>query len=115
TVAYFFLAGMLLFNEYALGNLGRRRPSGSEAGGLSLAEQRLVTLARVWTAAALTIAIAYTAMFTPILPFSALGLMFMGVGVCAWSPPLNLLVLIAQARALAARQREGGTAAPARL
>lgn len=115
TVAYFFLAGMLLFNEYALGNFAPRRRADGVTGGLSLAEQRLVSLARVWSAAALTIAVAYTVMFLPILPISVMGLLFMGAGACAWSPLLNLLVLVAQSRALAARQREGGAAPPARL
>lgn len=92
-VAYGSLTGMLLFNETVL-----------KRGGSGAVEKRWVGFALAGTLVALLIASVATLMLLPILfPWALFLIAFFGLGLLAWSPPLNFVVLVFQLAALRRR------------
>jgi hypothetical protein len=91
-IAYGFLPAMMLVNEYVL--------SDADAVPQHPSVVRRLCAASAGTALAIMIALLYSVLFIPALPYSLIALMIFGAGVGAWSPFLNLAVLLVQCQAL---------------
>lgn len=102
-IAYCFLAIMMIANEYVLRE--------AEAVPQNPSIARSLRYASAGTVVAIVIALVYTVLFIPALPYSIIALMFLGMGAGAWSPFLNLTVLLFQGKALREQMRFRGEAA----
>ena len=101
--AYAWIPVTLLFNGWLLRRNGDDTP------------ERLRVLhgaAYAATIIAICVAALYTLMFLTVLPVSIFAIMMMGIGLCAWSPALNLIVLPLQLAALGNRRREAQIVLP---
>jgi hypothetical protein len=95
--AYSFLIVMLLVNEHVL----KIADAVSQDDGIV----RKLNMAMAGTYGAVAIASVYSILFVPALPLSLFALMYFGCGAGAWSPFINLVVLICQMRALAEHRK----------
>jgi hypothetical protein len=94
---------MMIANEYVLRE--------SEAVPQNPSIMQYLRSASMGTAVAVVIALIYTVLFIPAFPYSIIALMFLGTGAGAWSPFLNLAVLLFQGKALREQMRFRGETA----
>jgi len=95
--AYIYLIVMLLVNEYLMHY--------AETPMLPPGYEAKLTFALRGTYVAVIIAAIYSVLFVPALPYSFLALFMYGVGVGAWTPFINLVVLLCQMGALKEQRR----------
>lgn len=124
--AYIFLTVMVLWNEWVLrvqGNGPAAPPplpapehratlmagAATESAPLTIPAQTTrqpgwpLAVSMLGSGVALCIALVYTILFLPLLIVSLPGMFVCGVGLCCWSPLINLIVMIGQWRGVMAR------------
>lgn len=103
-VAYAFLGAAMVYHVDALARVDRYlsgRTVALLAGEVPPPAPRDVLIpALVSGSAAIGIAVVFAVAFLPTLPIATIAILFMGLGLCAWSPLLNLICLVVQIRHL---------------
>ncbi|MBM3457189.1 MAG: PEP-CTERM sorting domain-containing protein [Armatimonadetes bacterium] len=112
-VGYTSLIPILLFGSWVLRKVGSgnepvRGPRGKFLPRTDI--RRLVAAATLANGLGVGISVLYCFLFLPTLLPSVFALMVAGVGACAWSPYLNLIALVLQAKELAGQRKRLGVA-----
>ena len=103
--AYLFLPVMMEVNGALLGSSEPTLtavPSPDDPG-IIRRRRRAITAALLLTGMAIGVVLVFVVMFVPLLPISIPTTLMLGLGLCVWSPFLNLIVLVTQHRGLLSR------------